>query len=497
MKKNFKKLTSIFAITVFAGFLTACGGDGGTPANVSTPTNNQGAATDNNNNAPAATDNNNNGAADNNGTEPADLGPPSRDLGGMEFIIGNWWGTYDTDTFQPTTALDEAVLEMRIAAEQRYNFRMREVTLGGWGEIQELAATSIMAGDPAAHIFLLEPQWFSGLRAQNLLFPVSELPSVDFTDTSRIEWNPATMEATTVAGQTFGWSSGIIDGGGIYFNMRLFAEAGLDPELPFDLQARGQWTWDAFMDIARALTRDTDNDGIMDEFAMATFSNDILLRALASNRAAYVGRDPETGHFYRATGTPEFLEALTFVNNLHVEGLLMPQPEGSEWDWFNEAFWQGNVAMRTGGHYMGGSHINPNLADDWGYVAFPIGPNGGGTHRFLNSPNISVIPATFSPEEADDIMFAFQLWMDTPEGFDDPDQWKNANFVNFRHPRSVEETMLITRDQSLHSMAFNAFIPGLQVGDIAWQMWHEGADPIFMIERDQQAWEAIIYDANN
>jgi ABC-type glycerol-3-phosphate transport system substrate-binding protein len=294
----------------------------------------------------------------------------------------------------------------------------------------------------------------------------------------------------------YGFAIGDLMGGGIYFNQRLFEEAGLDPELPFNLQAAGEWTWDAFMEIAHALTRDTDNDGIDDTFALAAFSNDILSRALASNHATYVGRNPETGEFFNATNTPEFLEALTFVNNLHVEGVMMPQPEGSEWNWFDEAFWNADVAMRTGGTYMAGAHINDRVDDPWGFVAFPMGPQAT-EHQFFTYHNVSVIPSSFSQDEIDDIMFAFQLWQQTPEGFDDPDAWIMPNLVNFSNPRSVEETLaMFARNQSLHATPFNVFIPGLNVGDIAWAMWHEDSDPTAIVEAVQASWNTIISDAN-
>ena len=459
----------------FAIALVGCGGND-TPAQDTTtptppPTNNQ----------PAPT------------PEPEPEDTPSRDLGGMEIIIGNWWGNYDTDTFEPTTAEQEAVLAQRRAAEERYNFRMREVNIGGHGEIQELVSTSILAGDPAAHIIMLEPQWFAAMRPQGLFAPLNNF--VDFNAPTTINWNPSTIAAASVGNTHYGFSIGIETGGGIYFNQRLFEEAGLDPELPFNLVQQGNWNWDTFLDISHQLTRDTDNSGVADTWALATFSNDIIHRALASNDAAFVNVDAD-GNFYNATTTPEFLEALTFVNSLHDEGIMMPQPEGSEWNWFNEAFWNADVAMRTGGHYMAGSHINANLNDPWGFVPFPMGPRLN-EFRFMGNSNITVIPSAFTDEEIDNIMFAYQLWMAVPEGFDDPDAWTFANFANHYNPRSVEESMaLYMRVPSLHRPMFNGFVPGLQIGDISWQMWH-GNDPSYIVERVQQSWNEIIGQMND
>ena len=462
-------------VLAFGIALTGCGGNNDAPAQtVETPT-----VTETPTQTPAE-------------TPAAEEDTPSRDLGGVELIIANWWGSYDTDTFVPDTAEQEAVLEARIAAEQRYNFRMREVNVGGWDDFQELVALSILADDPVGHIIMLEPQWFAALRPQGLFAPLNN--HVNFNDRSAISWHGPSIELATSGGNQYGFAIGYIIGGGIYFNQRLFEEAGLDPELPFDLQLSGEWTWDRFLEIAHQLTRDTDNTGVADTWALASFSNDILTRAVASNNAAFVSLDAQ-GNFVNTTNTLEFLEALTFVNALEDEGVMMPQPEGSEWNWFNEAFWNANVAMRTGGHYMAGSHINENLNDPWGFVSFPMGPNAS-NYVFMGNQNITVVPSSFSTQEVDDIMFAYQLWMTTPEDFRDPDAWMFANFPNHPNPRSVEESMaLFMRNPDLGVPLLHGLVPGLQIGDISWEMWH-GNDPAAIVEAVQQSWNETIGQMN-
>ena len=419
---------------------------------------------------------------------------PARDLGGMVITIGNWWGGYDTDTYEPNTLEGEARLLDRIYIQERYNFTMREVQLGGWGEIQELATMSIIAGDPAASIFILQPDWFAAMNAQGMFAP---LDFVDFADTTDYTWNQTIIDATRVNGVPYGWTREIQQGGGVFYNMRLFEEAGLDRYLPFDLQARGEWTWDKFVEISHQLTRDINNDGINDTWAMATFSSDILPLALASNRAQYIGRD-ENGNFYNATNTPQFMEALSFVNSLqHEIGILMPQPPDSEWNWFDHAFHNGQVAMRTSGEWAA-SGINDNLDDDFGFVTFPVGPSGD-THRFMGNANVFCIPSTFSPEEVEAIMFAYMLWQRPLPGFDDPDGWKAGRYLVHSTPRSVDETIaLFSRDGSRMSPAFHGWIPAFEEGpNFSWRMWHEGSDPAQIVEEAQQRLNEWIADANN
>jgi ABC-type glycerol-3-phosphate transport system substrate-binding protein len=297
----------------------------------------------------------------------------------------------------------------------------------------------------------------------------------------------------------YGWSREVIQGFGLYFNQRLFEEAGLDPQLPFDLQMAGEWTWDAFMEIAHQLTRDIDNDGIMDTWAIATFSSDTLVAVLGSNNAKFVGRDA-TGRFTNETTTPEFLESLAFMQSWYELGIMMPQPEGSEWNWFDQAFLNAQVAMRVGGAHLA-SGLNDNLADPFGFVVFPVGPNATQHHR-IHHANIFMVPSTFSPEEVDDIMFAYQLWNRFLPEWDDPEGWMIARYLVHPDPRSVEETeALFLRNPEMFEMALQEFIPVLARNTgvnpaFSWRLWQEESDPSVIVEEAQQRMEDGLAIAN-
>ena len=420
---------------------------------------------------------------------------PAHDLGGREVVIGNWWGNWCVDTAEPTTLAAEARLEDRIYVMERYNFTMREENLGGWGYIQEMVTMSILAGDPVADIIILDQAWLMPLLSQGLLAPIT---SVDFRDTSVYNWNQNIIDMTRDAHDVpHGWTREIQTGGGVWFNMRLLEEAGIDPYLPFDLQMSGQWTWDAWLDMLHALTRDINNDGIMDTWGIATFSQDILGLALPSNNARSVYRDAQ-GVFHNQTNTPEFLEVLTFVNSLqHIENVQMPQPPDSEWNWFDQAFTNSQVAMRTGGSFGPGGLFD--MTDPVGFVTFPVGPSGD-TQRFQANANFFVIPGTFGSQDVEEIMQAYMLWQRPLPGFDDPDGWKASEYLRHSTPRSVDETLaLFSRDGSRFEPLWWPLLPGQGFSQsqlIAWRMWHEDSDPAAIIEEAQPVINEAIADAN-
>ncbi|MCL2372152.1 MAG: extracellular solute-binding protein [Defluviitaleaceae bacterium] len=480
MKRNFVKVAAVATLLVGALAFTACGGGAADDTTPDTP-------------PPAVTGNETAAPTPDAGNDVEVVEADARDLGGQHFVIGNWWGYWHVDTFEPQTEEAEERLFDRIDIMERYNFTMEERRMGGWGEVRDMIPLQIMAGSRDVHIWHMEGAWFGTMQQQNLFAPLRE---EYFDPVTGINWHRGTIDASRRGGTPHAFATGVVPGGGVYFNMRLLEEAGLDPELPFDLQLAGDWTWDTFMDIARAATRDLDGDGVPDTWGIATFGQDFLQRALRSNDARYVDMDAD-GRFINSTNTPEFLEALTWANNLGDEGVTMPEPEGMGWDFFVAAFNNGMAAMRAAGDYVAGAHVNPNLADPWGFVAFPRGPRAD-THLMDGNMNFQAVPANFSEEEVDDIFFVLHRWIRPLPGFDDPLGWQAGAFASHYHPRSVTETMtMFTRNPALMSPAFVHLVPGgMPHGpEFGWRIWH-GNDPAVILEEAQPRWNEYLARAN-
>ncbi|MDR0553490.1 MAG: hypothetical protein LBG76_01640, partial [Treponema sp.] len=82
----------------------------------------------------------------------------TRNLGGMEIIVHRWGGNYDTATYKPQSDADRRTLDYRIGIEKQYNFKIIEKHVGGgWGELRDSVMTSIPAGTPDAHIYIIQP----------------------------------------------------------------------------------------------------------------------------------------------------------------------------------------------------------------------------------------------------------------------------------------------------------------------------------------------------
>jgi hypothetical protein len=425
-------------------------------------------------------------------------------LRGMNIVVGNWWTNYDPKV-TPTTSqwvgseYQEKQLDYRKRLLQEYNFTMMDKNIASWNEMAQISATSIMAGRPAATIFVLQPDWALALYRQNLIYPVGKSKAVSWTATTPVEWNRSVTSAFQFKNGRTNDAYAFAEGYGgsqhaacVFFNKRLFREAGLDPNLLYDLQKSGQWTWDKFLEVARKLTRDINNDGITDKYAMpADLSTEILDAFVSSNGAMYVDKD-KNGMLFNVSNKPESLQAVQFYLSLRDAKIMKPKPPGDNtpWNWHVPEFNDGRVAMRIDQQYLATNDLR-NMKDDWGMVLPPKGPRAK-NYVVFNDENVRVIPAKgYTDAQVDAIIWAYQAWVTPPD-----DNWRLAEYPNYRDRRAVDETIALIRDQKLWQWKYHLHVPGLNRGGIAWEIWYHDGEPAQLVEKVSQNWNALIADAN-
>jgi len=427
-------------------------------------------------------------------------------LRGKNYIVGNWWHSYDTKATPPTnqwvgSEYQEKQLDYRKRLLQQYNFTMIDKNIASWNEMPQISATSIMAGKPAATIFVLQPDWALALYRQNLIYPVGKSKAVDWKATTPIEWNRSVTSAFTFKNGKTQDAYAFAEGYGgsqhaacVFFNKRLFREAGLDPNLLYDLQKSGQWTWDKFLEIAKKLTRDINNDGIPDTYAMpADLSTEILDAFVSGNGAMYVDKD-KNGLLVNASKRPEFIQAVQFYLEVRDAKVMKPKPPGENtpWNWHIPEFNDGKVAMRIDQQYLATNDLR-NMKDEWGMVLPPKGRNPKvKNYVVFNDENVRVIPAKgYTDAEIDAIIWAYQAWVTPPD-----DNWRLEQYPNYRDRRAVDETIALIRNQSLWQWKYHLHVPGLNRGGIAWEIWWHDGQPAQLVEKVSNNWNALIDDAN-
>lgn len=409
------------------------------------------------------------------------------DLGGMEIVIGDWWTDPDAE---PESEYEEARAAYREEIQEKYNFKMTEKAIAEWGTMQETFIQSTLAEDPAAQIFCLNNASIAQPMANGLFYDLATLDSLDFTDD---RWNEFVMESTTIGDSIYGMRAQKAEPrAGVYWNKRLFREAGLDEDLPYDLQKSGDWTWDKFAELCKVLTYDKNMDGTMDSYAMASFSVTLYGAAIASNGAKYVDKD-ENGNLVNATGTAAFTEAMQWVTSLVSEGYEKPTEEGANWDWYISAFHDGQVAMTVSEEYQ--VSMWADMDDDWGFVLFPKGPKAD-NYTEVFSDNVYVIPACYDEETAEKIAFAYNLWMAPVPGYEEEDSWKDEYYTAFRDERAVDETLALMYEDGVGTVDYISMVYGITAGDIVFNTYGLWVTPAEQIESIKGTWDQMIADAN-
>lgn len=360
-----------------------------------------------------------------------------RDLGGIAILVADWYTTEST-VIETQKQEDQQAYREQIQAD--HNFTLVQKNIGAWAEFQEIFITSTMTGAPAADIFMMDQKFLPEPIKQGLMYPLNELPS--FNNFEDELWNQSVKEAYTQNGNVYVFSEEQDNPGlGVYWNKRLFEEAGLNPDLIYDLQASGEWTWEKFKELARTLTRDDNNDGVTDVYGCGGWQREIVKAAVFSNGADYLKFDPDTGRYENNQKADDVLAAIQLAVDMFDEGLIAPKPleEGSdEIKFFIDTFKSGKAAMCPAEWYRNADF--KDMVDDWGFAFFPKGPGANAKYQTMYLAGGRVIPAGMDAQRADDVAFAYTLWVSDVPGYEEDDPLADY-YTLARDTRAVEETI--------------------------------------------------------
>jgi len=277
----------------------------------------------------------------------------------------------------------------------------------------------------------------------------------------------------------------------LFFNKRILEENGYDRDLPYDLQKEGKWTWAKFEEILAKLTKDTNADGIIDQYGMASFNTEFSWQAIASNGAdVVVGKDKD-GKFVLDMSDAE-KEAWQWIQDMFMK---YNKPQGdANWDYWRAAFVNGEVGFMANQEYDAQPNGNfKDMKDDFGMVSFPAGPKGNGKPFTFSQDYMWVIPSFYEQEEVDKIMKIMDFITDPTPGYDDPDAWKEAYYAGFRDERAVDETLQYFHDNALPFYAW--LVPDFNYAPLAWSIC-AGADVSSTLEENQNQLQAALDKVN-
>ncbi len=410
------------------------------------------------------------------------------DLGGMEIIIRQWWGSGAA-----TNEYEVAKQEYIDWAQDTYNFTIKEVAITDWASgPQEFVEYVTSGGDENNYIFTLrQDDIISNAISSGYMYDLNSLGIFDFTE-SKFQMNKVHQQYSKdgkVNAVAAGYSEPRC---GMFFNKRLLKDAGIDPESIYDMQANGTWTWDAWTDMMEKVQRDIDNDGTIDVYGFDANYGIPVQQAVYSNNSEFVGLDAAGDYTYKFED-PATIEALEWFSDV-MDEYAMDRPEGAEWDYYKEAFINGEVAFSPDEAYMAQKNMPyVDMEDEIGFVQFPKGPQASSyTNCWTN--NALVIPACYDEDKAWKIAFAWDVYTaDIPgfEGYVNLGGYANSNFDT----RALNETLPTMMKNGM--ITYQAMVPGLQMGTgFLYEFEPDGASVSELLDGVRDTYKEKINAAN-
>lgn len=412
------------------------------------------------------------------------------DLGGMDIIIGDWYTEADT-LADRTDEFGKKQNQYWEEIQKQYNFTIKRDAVYSYTDAKKDYVNSVMANNPKFQLYYLYQEFVSEPLMKGLMYDLSTLPEFNFDEE---KWNPTVKELMSIGDGIWGMSPENEPRGGIFYNKRLFKEAGINEEEPYELQASGEWTWDKFEEYCKKLTKDTDGDGKTDQYAMASFSKYYLPMCAANNNATFVSRNKD-GKYENAITTSEFKNAMNWGVDLIKKGYIQPKPENAAWDWYKAAFRDGESAMQTAEVYEISAFAD--MEDDWGFVMFPYNQDTkDATNKTTPNDNIVVMPSCFDADTAEKIAFAYDLYTEPVEGYTPEEQVLEKYYTQFRDDRAVDETISMMLQQEHKSTSYLPMISEIDYGDFCYSVYAMATTPAKKIEELSAKWGSQIDKVN-
>lgn len=419
--KKFAKFLSILLVLCIALGLTAC-----TPASeqASTP-----------------------GASSSGSSDPTGSKNPTEDvaalpnLGGFELIVANWWDPAEYEESSPATALDQLLYDYRHELMDEMNFTYASIGLSHLGTYHDVVVNSLMTHDGMFNMFQPAPESVTALASQGLLVDLSTIPELHLENTDL--WSQNIIDYYTIGGKVYAARAAMDEPrDGIVFNKRMLEDAGLDPNLPYQLLKEGKWDWEHFEELCAKLTKDNNNDGITDIYAFASQDGDLLDMGIYTNGAMYVERDDE-GYFVDGTQNPAFQEGMEWAVSLIRKGYVESYNNPSaSWDEDYVNFKNGKTGMILTQTWVIQSYFK-EMSDDYGFIVLPAGPNGVACSVMYPTP--IAIPSYLDSETVTKAATAYYAYMNTAsvDGIEDfgDKTYLDGFYSMFRDTESVEITV--------------------------------------------------------
>lgn len=251
--------------------------------------------------------------------------------------------------------------EERVAeAEKLFNVKIERFR---YDNVEHLMSR-IMSGDSALDIIRMpHRQGYFQLVSSGMLLPVSDILPEEHYEALSVT-DRYTIDKLQFKGQYYGFGShhGLHNGSMMLmaYNKDILNQYN-QPD-PYELWLNGEWNYDVFEEIMKAVTADTDGDGVIDQFGMTDIANSAAVYRFAPSNGVELARVEEDGLYVFNYDSEAAVEVLNRIYRWRQELKVL----GGD-------FTQGTAAFTTS-HLAGIRHAKAEGVN-FGLVAMPMGPH--------------------------------------------------------------------------------------------------------------------------
>lgn len=186
----------------------------------------------------------------------------------------------------------------------------------------------------------------------------------------------------------------------VYYNKNLFDKAGI-------AYPKSTWTWDDFLKTAKALTKDTDGDGQLDQFGLGTEASVFRVTPFIWQNKGDLVDNPDSPSKL-TLDSPASKEALQWFIDLQVRHKVVPNRVLEKAHSSEDRFLDGTLAM-----FLNSRKGVPTYRDikDFDWDVAPL-PTGKAQANLLHSDGFFMAAASKNKPAA----WAFIEWANSPEG---------------------------------------------------------------------------------
>jgi multiple sugar transport system substrate-binding protein len=272
-----------------------------------------------------------------------------------------------------------------------------EYIQGTWSSAHDYLITAFETGD-VPDIFHFESSVIIDYAVRGYLTDLRPyIPAEMKTDILDVAWSTVTRPNGEIGGIPF-----LIESLVVLYNRSLFQQAGIVAPT-----SRHPWTWDQFRNAARALTKDTNSDGVIDQYGAAAGlrnSANIIMNTSLSFGGSFFRK--EGNHFVVKVDREEEDLLRTIVDMLYADRSMSPSSVGATGAEMIPGFFSGKYAMLVGIGSWARQQLVENAPPSFRWGVMP--PLKAKTQAFgVSTQTLSIPRQSRRPQDA----MSFMLFM--------------------------------------------------------------------------------------